>query len=304
MPPGRAKPVTAGVVAAVVAVLACVLVSAPSRAAASPTGSAVHDHRLHVGWPASGEAAYVIGNAHVIAGPGQRVVPIASVAKMMTAYLVLQSFPLLSGRNGFRFTVTEHDVADTAIRRSQDQSLVPVVAGEQLTERQALAALLLPSANNIAIMLARRVGGSVAAFVRRMNRTARALHMTRTTYTDPSGFLASTRSTAADQVRLALAAMQIPAFARMVAERVHRIPVAGLIYNTDTLLGHDGFSGIKTGSDSAAGGCFAFRSLHRVDGRALRITGVVLGLYGPDLISAGLDASRLLVDDIVSQERR
>src|SRR6266542_5912903 len=91
----------------------------------------------------------------------------------------------------------------TEARRRNDESPVPVRAGEQLTERQALAALLLPSANNMAAMLARHVAGSVAAFVGEMNRAARAMRMTHTTYTDPSGLDDGTRSTAADQVILA-----------------------------------------------------------------------------------------------------
>ena len=66
--------------------------------------------------------------------------------------------------------VSQRDVRDWHRRVARDESTVPVQLGERLTERQALAALLLPSANNIAIMLARKVAGSVSRFVRRMNR--------------------------------------------------------------------------------------------------------------------------------------
>ena len=59
-----------------------------------------------------------------------------------------------------------------------------IAAGEQLTERQALQALLLPSANNIAAVLARWAAGSADRFVARMNATARSLGMTHTRYTD------------------------------------------------------------------------------------------------------------------------
>src|SRR5207253_1277959 len=61
--------------------------------------------------------------------------------------------------------------------------------------------------------------------------------------------------------------------------------------NTDRLLGYDGFVGVKTGSDDAAGGCFAFRAIRWIDGKRTTITGVVLGQPGHDRIAAGLAAA-------------
>ena len=129
-----------------------------------------------------------------------------------------------------------------------------------MTERQALQALLLPSANNIAAVLARWDAGSADRFVARMNATARSLGMTHTRYTDPSGYDDATVSTAADQVRIVDRAMRLPVFASIVATPSVTLPVAGTVHNTNTLLGQDGFVGVKTGSDDAAGGCFAFRA--------------------------------------------
>ncbi len=249
-------------------------------------------------WPAAGQAAYVLGAGDVRLGPHQHVAPIASVAKVMTAYVVLQRLPIADHADGVTLTVRDRDVADWHLRVGRGESTVPVRSGERLTERQALAALLLPSANNIAVLLARRVSGSVSAFARLMNRTAASLHMTHSTYTDPSGFDPATRSTPADQVRLAAAAMRNHFFRVMVARTRSWIPVAGTIRNWDTLLGHDGFVGIKTGSMSASGGCFLFRSLRNVHGKRVYITGVVLGQPGNDLVAAGLTAARRLVDRV------
>src|SRR5579875_2370773 len=120
-------------------------------------------------WPASGQAAYALQSAEIRTSPGQRPAPIASLAKVMTAYLVLRAAPLGPHDAGFRMRVTARDVADTARRRARDESLVPVSRGEVLTERQALSAVLLPSANNVAVMLAKHVAGSVRSFVARMN---------------------------------------------------------------------------------------------------------------------------------------
>jgi D-alanyl-D-alanine carboxypeptidase (penicillin-binding protein 5/6) len=249
------------------------------------------DYLADSGWPTTGQAAYSVAGGPVLAGPGRSSVPIASLAKVMTAYLVLQRYP---DGAGLRLHVDADDVADTARRAARDESVVAVRAGETLTGRQALAALLLPSANNVAIMLAERMAGSVRAFVADMNRAARSLGMWSTTYTDPSGFDAGTRSTATDQVLLARAAMRSPLLRSMVARSSYEIPVAGTVHNTDTLLGTDGFAGIKTGSMDASGGCFMFLS-HRAAGD---MYGVVLGQHGHNLITAGLYAGKQLADQV------
>jgi D-alanyl-D-alanine carboxypeptidase (penicillin-binding protein 5/6) len=256
-------------------------------------------------WPATGQAAVLLsGVGRIHAGPNQHAAPIASVAKVMTAYLVLRDHPLGRGRDGPTLTLTDADAADTYRRSDQGESVVPVAVGERLTEREALEALLLPSANNIAAALARWDAGSEDRFVARMNAAARSLGMTHTRYTDPSGYDDATVSTAADQVRIVEEAMRLPAFAHIVATPAATLPVAGTVHNTDTLLGHDGFAGVKTGSDDAAGGCFAFRAIRRIGGRRTTITGVVLGQPGDDQIGAGLAAAAAMVDRIAGGRLR
>ena len=244
------------------------------------------------GWPVRGQGAYVLGHGRPAVSPHQRPVPIASLAKVMTAYVVLEHYPLQAGASGRAFVVGEDDVVDTETRRREGQSIVDVGAGEQLTEREALMAILLPSANNVAVLVARQVAGSVGAFVAEMNRTARALGMSHTTYTDPSGYDDGTISTALDQLRLARVVAKDETLAAMMATRSYWLPVAGEVTNTDTLLGHDGFVGMKTGSDDAAGGCFMFRT-ERGDATLI---GVVLGQQGHNLITAGLYAAKQLAD--------
>lgn len=134
-----------------------------------------------------------------------------------------------------------------------------------------------------------------------MNAAARSMGMTQTRYAGPSGVDEATVSTAADQVRGVSRAMSMPVFASIVGTPSVTLPVAGTVHNTDALLGHDGFVGVKTGSTSAAGGCFAFRAIRQVDGKQTTITGVVLGQPGPNLITAGLQAARAMVDRITGQ---
>jgi D-alanyl-D-alanine carboxypeptidase (penicillin-binding protein 5/6) len=289
------------VIAAIAAAVGHQVLASSSPRAASPVDVLRGERRAALGeavpssvWPAYGQAAVQVGQSQVQAGPNQHVAAIASVAKVMTAYLVLRDHPLRPGQDGPAITLTDADVADTDRRRRQQESVVPIAAGEQLTERQALQALLLPSANNIAAVLARWDAGSADRFVARMNATARSLGMTHTRYTDPSGYDHATVSTAADQVRIVDRAMRLPVLASIVATASATLPVAGTVHNTNTLLGHDGFVGVKTGSTAAAGGCFAFRAVRWIDGKPTTITGVVLGEPGYDQIAAALAAAAMV----------
>ena len=258
------------------------------------TGAPLRERLAAVPWPAAGVSAADVSGVGVVAGPGAtRPVPIASVAKVMTAYVILQDHPLPGGGSGPDITVGPSEAAAYPAQARAGDSLVPVVAGETLTERQALEALLLPSADNMAWILARWDVGSQAAFVARMNATARSLGMTGTTYTDPSGLDPSTVSTAADQVRLGLAAMRLPALATIAAEPTAVLPVAGLVRNYDTLLGQDGIAGLKTGSTQAAGGCVLL--VAGVGGRL-----VVAATFGQPgtaqtILPNALDAGHMLV---------
>jgi D-alanyl-D-alanine carboxypeptidase (penicillin-binding protein 5/6) len=246
-------------------------------------------------WPREGQAAVEVEGVGSFGASGSTTpVPIASVAKVMTAYLTLREHPLAPGEQGFVVTITPADVEEEGQRVALGESTLSVKAGERISERQALQALLLPSANNIAALLARYDAGGLAAFVARMNSTARKLGMRSTTYTDPSGFNDETVSTAVDQLRLARAAMRVPAFAAIVGESASELPGVGRVANFNGLVGSDGYVGVKTGSDRAAGGCLVFAKQVTVAGRRRLVLGVVLGQREGSLIEAALAAGEQL----------
>lgn len=215
----------------------------------------------------------------------------------MTAYLTLKRYPLGGTGAGFTMTVSAAQAEAVAEEADEGQSVVPVRAGERLTERQLLEALLIPSGNNIARMLAAGVGGGEGDFVAAMNAAARGLGMRHTTYTDPSGFDPGTVSTAADQLRVFRAAMKYPVFRRIVSTESVDLPVVGTVANFNPLI-EQGYGG-KTGSDSAAGGCLAFFTEVTVGGRRQTAVGVVMGQgEGSDtagLLAAAGDAAERLV---------
>jgi serine-type D-Ala-D-Ala carboxypeptidase (penicillin-binding protein 5/6) len=254
-------------------------------------------------WPGQAEAAVGLPGTGLLGthGGGQPV-PIASLAKIMTAYVVLHDHPLPAGESGPGITVTTADVAAYASDQRQGQSVVRVAPGEKLTERQALEAMLIPSGNNIADLLARWDAGSAAAFVAKMNAAAQALGLRQTRYADASGADPATVSTAADQFRLTVLALQIPAFRQIVAMPQVTLPVAGLAYNVNAALGHDGIVGVKTGSSSHAGGCLAFAATRTVAGRQVTIVGVVLGVQAtaaqPSELAAVISASENLLGSV------
>ena len=245
-------------------------------------------------WPAQGEAAlFVDGVGDVGGSGGQSPLPMASTAKMMTALLVLEDHPLALNEPGPTITVTRADVNAFYAERSQGESVLPVVAGEQLSEYQLLQGVLLPSASNFAEMLATWDVGNVPAFVARMNARATALSMGATHYADVSGFSPLSVSIPSDLIKVGQTAMLQPVFAQIVAQSQATLPVAGVVHNLDTLLGQGGVVGIKTGHTDQAGGCFVTAADLTIDGIAVRVYGAVMGQPG-DLAGAFKATSALL----------
>ncbi len=270
------------------------------RMPAGRTLTAPRSDASAVSWPQRGQAALLLGNGRPVATPREEPVPIASLAKVMTAYLTLKRYPLSGTQEGFTLTVSASEADGVAQDRAEGQSVVAVAAGEELTERQLLEALLIPSGNNVARMLGEAVSGSGSAFVGEMNAEARALGMDHTTYTDPSGWDPGTVSTAADQLRIFEQAMRLPVFREIVSMSSVTLPVAGTLTNFNPLVA-EGYAG-KTGSDSAAGGCLSFFTPVTVGGRRLTAVGVVLGQgQGSDtraLLAAAGQAAQHLVGSV------
>ncbi|MEY9937666.1 D-alanyl-D-alanine carboxypeptidase family protein [Streptacidiphilus sp. MAP5-3] len=237
--------------------------------------------RLDLDLPDSGQAAIAVQGLGTLgsSGPTGTAQPIASVTKTMTAYLVLKDHPLAVGQDGPLLTVTDDEAGQLPEEEALHQSLVPVHAGEQFTERQALQALMLASADNMAQILAEWDAGTESVFVARMNQTAAALGMTHTHFSQPSGYLGTSTSTAPDLVKLGEAASSDPFFADLVDQSTATIS-GGAITNYNTLLGTDGVDGIKTGSTYWAGGCLLFSAHTTVDGHPADLVGAILGQPG------------------------
>lgn len=231
-------------------------------------------------WPAQGQAAVGVLGQGVLSGtPNQKPLPTASTAKVMTALMVLQKHPLEPGQTGPMYTITPADVQAYRDYVAVGGSVVPVQAGQQITQYQAMQALLIPSANNIADLLAVWAYGSLPAYFEAANQKAQELGMTQTTFAgDASGLSPKSVSTPHDLVLLGQAAMQVPVIRQIVAQKTADLPIVGTVTNTDILLGRDGIVGIKTGNTEQAGGCFMFAADHMLpNGKTVTAIGAIMG---------------------------
>ncbi|NUV87727.1 D-alanyl-D-alanine carboxypeptidase [Streptomyces sp. KAI-26] len=252
-------------------------------------------------WPGQGQSAVMVDGVGSLGSEGaQKSAPIASVAKVMTAYVILKEHPLKGDEQGE--TITADQKAEDESKNA-DESVAPLKNGQKLSQRQMLQLLMIPSGNNAARLLARWDAGSEDAFVDKMNDAAKYLGMTDSTYTDPSGLDKATVSTATDQLKLARAVMKNDVFRTIVdMPEVEIEGIDGKIYNNNTLLLQPGVSGIKTGSSTPAGGNLLWSANTKVDGKVLWIYGAVMGQQAGtgrvyDSLSLSLTNSLKLIKD-------
>lgn len=235
-------------------------------------------------WPAYGAGA--VGAVGVVGAEEEGLlarygsddpVPTGSIAKVATALVVLAAKPIAAGTDGDTITFTAADVGYYDETIAEDGSNAPVTAGLQLTERQALTAMMLPSANNYAKSLAVWSYGSEEAFLAASRTWLDSKGLTRTVLADTSGLSPATVSTTAEMVKLGELLLADPVLAPIVALPSADIPGVGVLQNTNTLLGRSGVDGIKTGTTDEAGACLLFSLDTMVEGQPTTLVGVVTG---------------------------
>jgi D-alanyl-D-alanine carboxypeptidase (penicillin-binding protein 5/6) len=180
-----------------------------------------------------------------------RVLPIASLTKMMTALLAVRS------QGPDTPVLITHNAVEAAGSRV---GLLPLHRHVPL--ETLLYGLLLPSGNDAAVALAESVAGAISPFVSGMNREAARLGLGCTHYTSPDGLSNGNRSCAADLAELAAVDLAQPRIAAIVGSEsaVLPFPIKGgklYLYNNNPLLryGYPGTTGLKTGETEAAGKC-------------------------------------------------
>lgn len=253
----------------------------------------------HLAWPSVGSAALDIPSLGVLVSHDDAVVPIASLTKMMTAYVALQRMPLAIGESGPCHVVTSEDVATYDEMLALDESSVAVVPGEQLCEVDLLEGLLVHSAGNYAVMLANMVAGSTSDFVTLMNETAARLGLAGTSYADVTGYSPQSVSTALDQARLAALLMRSALVRSIVIQPSVTLPVVGSVASFTPDVGVDNVIGVKSGRTAQAGGCDVMAMTFRQGSVSRVLYAVVLGQQGGDLLGPAGEAALTLADSAV-----
>lgn len=184
----------------------------------------------------------------------ETVVPIASLTKLMTAMVVLDSKPNMAEH----IAIQEEDV--DLIKHSK--SRVPV--GSTLARREVLQLALMSSDNRAAASLARTYPGGHPAFVQAVAKKIQALGMTHTTIKEPTGLNPENTSTAADLAKMAFAASKYPTITDITTNSGEEIALKGrqvAFRNTNRLVGQSGWDIqlSKTGFINEAGHCLIMR---------------------------------------------
>jgi serine-type D-Ala-D-Ala carboxypeptidase (penicillin-binding protein 5/6) len=259
----------------------------------SPAGPLIEVTAAPQGVKAKGAILVDAATGQVLWGRGLDTErPMASVTKVMTALVVLES-----GHLDREIQVPKAAFTYVWKYGGESAALRP---GDELTTQELLEALLLPSGADAAYTLANAYGPGLTAFIARLNATAAQMGLTHTHFTSPDGLPypteTSTYSTPSDLLTLGLAAMRFPAFRSIVDQRFYHLPKGEGHHqywwdNTNELIGYyPGAIGIKTGYTDDAGHCLLFEAVR--NGRTL--IGVVLDSPPTGAAAGAQDAARML----------
>lgn len=291
------KLATGGLALAILYVAFTLLVPAPNPVVSLAVSSGALDtgQPNMATWPTTGGAAIgAMGSGVLATNNADQPTPTASIAKVVLAMAVLKQKPLQLGQPGQTITFTDNDIAIYKADLALNGSVVPVNVGEQLTEYQALQALMLPSGNNIASSLANWAFGSEQQYIAYASKMLSDMGLSKTHLEDTSGYSPKTVSTPRELVLIGEEALKNQVLAQVVNQKQAMLPVVGLVNNVNTDLGQRDINGIKTGNTDEAGGCLLFSATRRIGNKDVTLVGAVQAL--PDIQQA-LNAAPDLVDN-------
>lgn len=238
-----------------------------------------------------GQWAVVIDGHSVASARTDTIQPTASTTKMILSLAVMRAKPFNPGETGETITITPefYDLYQWYITHNGSNSAVE--AGEQISQYDALASVLLVSSNNMADTLAIWAFGSLDNYRDYASQMLQEWGITDTTIgSDASGYEPSTTSNASDLARIGAKLLEEPVLAEIVGLHEHVVPVAGTLTNGNALLGTDRIIGVKTGFIGEESG-YCLVTGYR-EGEHI-ITATLLG--APDRTSSFSDSDQLVV---------
>ena len=238
----------------------------PTRPAAAPT------------LPGYGASAVgVIGYPEATASAGSaKPLPIASISKIITSLVVLRAKPLSPGESGPTITFTTADAALRAKYIALDGETKPLTAGSTISQLDLMRVALVASANNYADALSGWAFGTRGAFEIAVTAWLSSHGLDHTTILEPTGINPGNVSTASDLVEIGKLALDDPVISQIVSTRSMTLAGVGSFPNTNTLLGHDGVEGIKTGTLNGSSNLL-FAATYRYGSHPITVVGAVVG---------------------------
>lgn len=295
-----------GTIVAAIAVYVPLALNAPIGAAAST----VHLPPVAPGsaaklvFPEGEESAISVSGADAYLGPnasgilassgGDNAVPMASISKLITALVILSKKPLTTSSPGPSITFSKADHALYDKYYLLNATIAAMPTGSSMSEHDAIETMLVVSACNYSEAMVDWAFGSTGGFVTAAKKWLAANGMTHTTMVESTGIDARNTSTPSDLIALGKLAMANPVIAEIVAKQGLDIPFLTGMPSTNTLLGTDGVTGIKTGTLEDYGSDLLFSATVPVTGleQPLTVIGVVLG--GGTRESVNDDVTRLI----------
>ncbi|SDK70321.1 D-alanyl-D-alanine carboxypeptidase (penicillin-binding protein 5/6) [Cryobacterium psychrotolerans] len=216
--------------------------------------------------------------------------PMASVAKIVTALVVLDAKPLGAGDAGPKLTISAADYQDYIDYSASYARTVAVFPGESWTERELLQSLVLGSSNNHADTLARWAYGSVPEYLDAANAWLTKNGLGATHMADATGLDSATAGTATDLARLAAIAAADPIIAEIIAAPASSLAGRRGVDNTTAYLPELGITGISRSYTDAAGVCFLFTAQVEAGDSSFTFAGAFVGEPDYDTLTSDLTA--------------
>lgn len=296
-----------GVVAALALATASIGYTAYAALAPLPAVAPVVLPLAQVSTPAATVALPSYGASAIAAADGEQIYagrdldtarPIASIAKVVTALVVLAERPIEGDGPGASITLTAADSRLPARYAAINGTVAPAPAGAVVTQRQMIELMMVHSANNYAESLAVWGFGSVDAYLEAARRWLDAQGLESIRIADTTGFSPDNRATPRDLVALARIAAADPVVAAASARRTLTVPGIGTYENRNLALGTAGITGLKTGTLRIVGSNLLFSGTVTAAETPVDVVGVVIG--APDQPTIARDLRRLIasvVDD-------
>jgi len=254
-----------------------------STVSLSPTVAEV----INLPWPAGGQAA--IGSLEdgllAVSSDNQAEKPMASMTKVVTALALMKKSPITPGQQGPAITLDAIDTGYYSSYLAKQGSVAPVALGQTITQYQAMQAMLVASANNLADSLVRHNFGTMEAYLDYASSMLKEMGLSQTRIADATGFSPNSVSTPSELIVLGQKLLGDPVLAGIVDMEQVSLPGIGVLRNTNQILGDPDVVGIKTGTTDEAGSCLLFAAHHRPDALSSKmIIGVIMGEPGPNTL--------------------